>query len=48
MRAVGIGEDELVLLFFVAKEVVNPLLLEKAADECPAEELDAEHPLYVL
>jgi acetyl-CoA synthetase len=23
-------------------------LLEKAADECPAEELDAEHPLYVL
>jgi acetyl-CoA synthetase len=23
-------------------------ILEKAADECPAEELDAEHPLYVL
>ncbi|MBV8989718.1 MAG: acetate--CoA ligase [Solirubrobacterales bacterium] len=23
-------------------------VLEKAADECPAEELDAEHPLYVL
>jgi acetyl-CoA synthetase len=23
-------------------------LLEQAADECPAEELDAEHPLYVL
>ena len=23
-------------------------VMEKAADECPAEELDAEHPLYVL
>ena len=23
-------------------------ILEKASDECPAEELDAEHPLYVL
>ncbi|MBV8946158.1 MAG: acetate--CoA ligase [Solirubrobacterales bacterium] len=23
-------------------------IIEKAADECPAEELDAEHPLYVL
>jgi acetyl-CoA synthetase len=23
-------------------------ILERAADECPAEELDAEHPLYVL
>jgi acetyl-CoA synthetase len=23
-------------------------IVEKAADECPAEELDAEHPLYVL
>jgi acetyl-CoA synthetase len=23
-------------------------IMEKAADECPAEELDAEHPLYVL
>jgi acetyl-CoA synthetase len=23
-------------------------ILQKAADECPAEELDAEHPLYVL
>ena len=23
-------------------------ILEKAADECPCEELDAEHPLYVL
>ena len=23
-------------------------ILEKADDECPAEELDAEHPLYVL
>ncbi len=23
-------------------------VMEKADDECPAEELDAEHPLYIL
>jgi acetyl-CoA synthetase len=30
------------------RDVFYHEILEKAADECPAEELDAEHPLYVL
>jgi len=31
-----------------ARDVWYHEIMEKAADECPAEELDAEHPLYVL
>src|SRR5690242_531123 len=30
------------------RDVFYHEILEKAADECPAEELDAEHPLFVL